>query len=246
MNILIVGDSLSHTCGFVEPEGKLWVSPLIGRHHVTNLSMPGQSNYKIFTKAMSTLSRNPTAYDLVIIQWSSLFRLTFNDNFSIYENPVSCNLPGVSDNEIRSFHKTWSRRFIHGLIEIEEWLTMTLSLAKLIKQFNKPYIFIKTFDNFVNELHNESWKDCSEEYRKSVLHIDNHTDYELDSIHGKLRQLSVLLKTESLDSWVNYNDTCWYDQFVDLADDNSHPGIETNKIFYQQVFNFAKSIGINL
>ena len=86
MNILIVGDSLSHTCGFVEPEGKLWVSPLIGRHHVTNLSMPGQSNYKIFTKAMSTLSRNPTAYDLVIIQWSSLFRLTFNDNFSIYEH----------------------------------------------------------------------------------------------------------------------------------------------------------------
>jgi hypothetical protein len=246
MNILIVGDSFSHTCAFVEPEGKLWVSSLIKRHHVTNLSYGGQSNYKIFTKAMSELSRNPTAYDLVIIQWSSLFRLTLNDNFSIYENLVAVTVEGTLDKELRSFHKLWSRRFIHGLIEIEEWLTMALSLAKLIKQFNKPYIFIKTFDNFVNELHNESWKDCSEEYQKSILDMDKHPDYELDSVHRKLRQLSILLKTQSLDSWVNYNDTCWVDQRVDFADDNKHPGIETNKIFYQQVFNFAKSIGINL
>jgi hypothetical protein len=223
----------------------MWLSPLT-EHHITNLSMGGQSNYKIFVKTVSELSRNPTAYDLVIIQWSSLFRLTFNDNFSIYENSVACNFSGTIDKELHSFHKIWSRRFSHGIIEIEEFLTLAISLAKLIKQFDKPYIFIKTFDNFINELLNENWQDCSEEYQQSILCMHAYPDWEISKVHERLRELSIVLKEHSINNWVNFSDTCWADQQIDYADDDSHPGLETNKIFYQQVFNFAKSNGINL
>lgn len=249
MNILVIGDSFSHYCGFDDPTGKLWLSPLIDNHTVTNLSWGGQSNYKIFIKATSELIRNHANYDLVIIQWSSLFRLSFNDNskdYGNYGNLVICNLSWTSDDELKSFHKLWSRRFTHSIVEIEEFLLMVLMLDTLLKQYNKPYIFIKGFENFINELQHDNWQSCSEQYRKFVLNMDSQPDSELHKIHSKLKNLCDQLKKQSGTNWVNLDGISWFDQIGDRADDGGHPGIETNKLYYQQVINLATSIGINL
>lgn len=249
MNILILGDSFSDRCGFHNPTGKLWWSPLTNNHTVTNLSWGGQSNYKIFIKAASELIRNHTTYDMVIIQWSSLFRLSFNDNSLDYGNQgnlVICNLGFTSDADLKSFHKLWSRRFIHSIIEIEEFLSMVLTINNLIRQYNKQHIFIKGFENFINELHNDHWQSCSEQYKKFVLNLDHQPDHELHKTHNKLKDLYDQLKKQSGTNWLNLDRASWCDQIIDQADDGYHPGVETNKIFHQQLTNFAKSIGIDL
>jgi hypothetical protein len=83
-------------------------------------------------------------------------------------------------------------------------------------------------------------------YRKFVLNMDSQPDHELDKIHSKLKDLCDKLKKQSGANWVNLDDISWFDQIGDRADDEGHPGIETNKLYYQQVINLSKSIGINL
>ena len=249
MNILIIGDSFSHHCGFNDTTGKLWWSPLVNNHNITNLSWGGQSNYKIFIKTASELIRKHADYELVIIQWSSLFRLSFNDNskdYGNYGNLVVCNMSWTSDVELKSFHKLWSKRFTHGIIEIEEFLSLVLTVNTLLKRYNKPCIFIKGFENFITELQHVNWQHCSEQYQKFVLNMDSQPDHELNKTHSKLKELYDELKKQSESNWLNLDSASWFDQVQDRADDGGHPGIETNKIFYQQVISFAKTIGINL
>lgn len=243
MNILIVGDSYSAKCGFENPDGKLWHSPL-SSHRVTNLSIEGQSNYKIFIKTANALLTG--TYDLVIVQWSSLFRLNFNNNQSMHETTTICAINNPGNPHLSSFHKYWQKYYTHGHIELTEFLTMCATLANLIKQSGANYIFIKTFDNFINDLTIPDWKNCSEAYKCTVLVRDNHPDDEITKYHNQIQTLFSKLVELTSSNWVNLFEPAWYDSQIDFADDGGHSGPESNKKFYNQIYELSKKINVDL
>lgn len=78
--ILLTGCSFSDTCGWDNPDGKIWWHHLDqrwhGHHTVTSLSKDGACNDEIYLSCINALRADP-AYDLVVVQWSSVFRQNF-------------------------------------------------------------------------------------------------------------------------------------------------------------------------
>jgi len=243
-NILIVGDSLSHQNGFTDPTGKLWLDVFAPRHNITNLGVGGQGNPKIFVKALKELIVKD--FDLVIIQWSSIFRLNFNFAKSIYDNQQSLGPSHCSAAELGPLRNVWLKHCLHGRIEITESLTYMLGLTEIIHQRKIPYIFIKTFDNYFSDLQKENWQDCGEDYLDNVLFRQQLLDWEIEKFHLEMRLLYLQMKNISGRNWLNLDQLAWMDQLSDYADDGLHPGIESSKKFGNDVVEFAKTLDINL
>ena len=243
-NILIVGDSLSHQNGFTDPTGKLWLDVFASRHNIANLSIGGQGNPKIFVKALKELIVKD--FDLVIIQWSSIFRLNFNLSNSIYDNQQAVGIRHYSASELKPLAAVWIKYCLHGRIEITEALTLIQGLSEILNQRKIPYIFIKTFDNYFSDLQKENWQDCGADYLENVLFRQQLPDWEIEKFHLEMRQLYVLIKNNSGKNWLNLDQLAWMDQMFDYADDGEHPGIESCKKFGNDVVEFAKTLDINL
>lgn len=244
MNILISGCSYSDDSGFVDPQGKVWFHYINQDHTVKNLSLRGQSNYKIFTKVCSELLENPNFYDLVVVQWTTLFRLSLNNGSSIYDNPTNFT---VSDNKNQSkFHKLWTRSFIHPRIELLEFLTLISTMAIFLNSTNVRYVFIKGFNNDLSNLKNINWSNCDQLFQRLVLHKDELPDWEIDFYYTQLRKQYLAMTNLSQEHWLNLNTGDWFSNIIDTADDDIHAGILTNKRFYQQLKDFVTKIGLVL
>lgn len=244
MNILVSGCSYSHDSGFNDPAGKVWVHRINPDHSVKNLSLRGQSNYKIFTKVCAELVTNPNLYDLVIVQWTTLFRLSLNNGSSIYDNPVNLTLSDVKNQS--SFHKLWSNNFIHPRIEILEFLTQISVLASFLNSKNIRYVFIKGWDNDLSNLNHAHWSACDSVFQDMVLHKDELPDWEIDLYYNQLRNQYRAMLELSQDRWLNLNTEDWFSLIIDTADDQQHAGVLTNEKFYNQVKDYVKNFEISL
>jgi len=243
-NILVVGDSFSHVNGFDRPEGKLWFDIFSDRHNITNLSLYGQSNYKIFSKTTKALYQNE--FDLIIIQWTSLFRLTFNSGHSIDDNEEICTFTSVWNPQLKKIHSVWSRYFIHPRVEIVEFLLHILALSDLLQAKNIPYIFIKTFENYFSELQKDTWTLCSDDFLDTVLFRHQSQDWEIEKFYTELKDLYDKVESLTGKHWLNLKSDPWFDQIFDYADDGGHPGINTCKKYGNDVVDFAKTLRILL
>jgi len=245
MNILIVGCSFSDHSGFTEPAGKVWYHHIPKQHSVTNLSVGGQGNYKIFINTCTELLINGK-YDLVIIQWSTLHRLSLNSGLSVYDKSINFTLSSPGDQQFEKFHSFWVDNFIHTRIDLSEFLSLVSALAIFLTNRNIPYIFIKGSDNFLTDLQHKNWKQCSNLFLDSVLSIHQLPDSEIDKFYTQLRSQFISVEKVSASNWLNLYGADWFSNCIDHADDNMHAGIETNKIFFDQVHNFIKSFEIYL
>jgi hypothetical protein len=254
MKILIVGDSISSLSpslektvfqnGFIDPIDKSWASLIQHNNTTTNLSIGGKSNTSIFNDTCLELIQNKNLYDLVIIQWSSLLRLSVNKGDSIYANPQNFTVEaGVPEYE--KFHSIWVKHFLHPRIALLEWMTQIIVLDNFLKQSQIPYMFIKGFDNFLKDLQHDHWSNTSDEFKSIVLHLNDLPDWEIDSFYSELKLLSDTMEMQTKGNWVNLTKLSWVDSMIDLADDNSHPGIMSHKKFFDSITNFAKSLGLD-
>jgi hypothetical protein len=245
MNILVSGCSFSAKSGFDDPIGKVWHHYFSQSHNVENLSVCGQSNYKIFIKACTELSMNPH-YDLVLIQWSSLHRLNFNEASSIYENNNNINVGKVYDKSLQKIYDIWTRRFLHSRIELTEFLTLIMLMAHFLKSHNIPYVFIKAADNFLDELQQQTWQECSDTFLTEVLYKNNLPDWEVEKFFLSLKEQYTAMIAQTESNWLNLHTQDWFTKKIDLADDNSHAGIKSNKIFFDETYDFIKTLRIQL
>jgi hypothetical protein len=244
MNILISGCSYSDDSGFINPQGKVWCHHIDRCHTVKNLALRGQSNYKIFTKVCSELLEKPNFYNLVIVQWTTLFRLSLNNGSSIYDNPTNFT---VSDNKNQSeFYKLWTGSFIHPRVELLEFLTLISTLTIFLTSINVRYVFIKGFDNDLSNLKNINWSHCDQLFQRLVLHKDELSDWEINFYYSQLRKQYLSMVNLSQKHWLNLNTSDWFSNIVDTADDAIHAGVLTNKKFYQQVKNFVTKFDLVL
>jgi hypothetical protein len=246
MNILVVGDSLSSIgqCGLGDQLHHHYVRQIESKNHnVTNLSVGGQSNQNILLKTCLELSKQKNHYELVIIQWSSLFRINFNKGDSIYEGYTYFNV-WSQDNEkqFKSFWATWSKHFIHPRMEILEWCSQIILLENLLKQQAIPYVFVRGFDNFFNDLTKKDWKIASDEFKSIVIQLDRHPDWEIKQVYD---ELVSMYNCTIHDNWLNLYTDSWYDSRVDLAADNSHPGPLSHVNYYNSLENYIKKLGLS-
>jgi len=245
MNILIAGCSFSSGDGFSNPNGKVWSSLFNKEHVIKNVSSGGFSNQTIFNKTCYELLI--FQYDLVIIGWTSLFRLNFNDSKTIYGDPITFTTGNKTKiKELTFFENYWTRHFLHGTIELTTWLTQIITLSRILKEKKTPYIFMKFIDNFLLDLQQPTWHDTSEEFKNIVLYRDMLPDWEIDEYFNKLKMLYNIISKETENSWINLKSKSLYDIKIDVNEDLAHPGIETNKIYYNKIIELSNQIGVNI
>jgi hypothetical protein len=256
MNILIVGDSISsvasgedniYQCGFNDPKNKNWASLIQNQNKntTTNLSIGGQSNTNILNYTCLELIKNKNLYDLVIIQWSSLLRINFNEGHTVYSNPKNFTVDRpISGYE--KFYSIWIKNFLHPRVALLEWMTQIIVLANFLKQTQIPYMFIKGFDNFFTDLQHASWQQTSDEFKSTVLYLDTLPDQEVDLFYSELKSLFDIMENQTGSSWLNLRKLSWVDSIVDRADDHLHPGIVSHKNYFCDIITFTESLGLNV
>lgn len=243
MKILVSGCSYSHTCGFNEPAGKIWVDHISKQHEVKNIAQNGHSNFKIFIRTCSELLVN-NSYDLIIVQWSSLYRLNLNKGHNIYNNLVSYTL--ADKKNLAPMHRVWKKQFIHPRIELLEFLTLVATMTRFLKSLNLQFVFVKAFDNELTNLSNQYWKQCDPSFKDFMLHLSSLPDWEVDLFFNDLRNHYLAMTSLSQDYWINLNKNDWFSDIIDTADDELHPGILSNRKYFEQIKDFVTKFAICL
>lgn len=242
--ILFVGCSHTADSGFTEENQPKYHWPwLLSNHYdcyFQNAAIGGCSNDEIFYRCNEFI--HSSQCDLVVVLWSNIGRkwIYFEDNnvddFTIINNGrlagVNCNHPGVI--EYTKLHYSY---FDNKFIEIKHWLLQTLSLASTLQELNLPFVFIKGFDNYINDLLSATVLPCGFDLSnglKNILDFDHRPDYY---IAEKLRSLKTLLDKTNQNYWLNFDteaftSSCYQ---LDLADDQIHHGPKSNQKLFQDL-----------
>jgi hypothetical protein len=248
--ILFVGCSHTADSGFTEENQVKYHWPwLISQHYncyFHNAGFGGSSNDEIFYRTSELVLQN--SFDLVIVMWSDIGRkwVYFNENnvddFTIinYGNTVGYN---SSSPELKKYTKLHYAHFNNEFINIKHWVMQTLLLASLLKERKLKFLFIKGFDNYTTDIINSSYSTKNgfilSNSLKKFLDFNHRPDYY---ILQKLLSLKTLTDLANQSYWFNFDSHAFISPFycVDVADDNSHPGIESNKKLYLDLVNYVQ------
>jgi hypothetical protein len=236
--ILFSGCSFTAECGFVN-ENRLkyhWPQLIIKKYNsdIKNIAVGGMSNEEIFLRTSEELINQK--YDLVIVMWSGIereweyFAEKNIDDFTIINRgePDGFN---SSDPNIKLYARLHYTYFNNLYVKLKKWLILTIALEKLLKASDQPFIFIKGFENLLEDFKSVSCKENLgfvkiTQKLKEILDFDNRLD---DYINQKISVIKKLILVTDKDFWLNFNTNSFRDSTVDISDDGSHPGIVTNQ-----------------
>lgn len=243
--VLFVGCSHTADSGFTDENQRKfhWPWLLANRYnfYFYNAGIGGSSNSEIFYRTHELLLNSK--FDLVIVMWSSLSRkwIYFNDNnvddFTIINNATVQGL-NASDKSARQYAGLHYKYFDNTYIDVKRWLIQCISLGNTLTLNQTDYVFIKGFDNCMHDIALANTDDFFvPDSLKSMLDFDNRPD---DYIRHKVSELKLLTSNAGAMQWVNFDsDAFTSDSFyLDLADDNSHYGKESNLKFYKLLENY--------
>ncbi len=236
MKILVSGCSFSVGYGFASSneDPNIWPS-LVGKSldaEVTNVSIPGYDNPGIFLNAINTFSKNE--YDLILIQITSLNRLI-----------VSPNMHGIINLTTQVDLDRW-----HGRIDKAEYKTFCKNLVMLNRDFEhwkRLTNIIDTVQNLVDQGYNIkfvngvlNWDQSFFQNRVSnfsnqILDVDELPD---EDIQQGLDIIDQAKQTINLDLWINPFEPFYKLQIDNASSTDSHPGIESQKIFSELIVNY--------
>jgi hypothetical protein len=243
---LFVGCSFTEDCGFtVENQPKYHWPHLFCQQigfDLHNHAIGGMSNQEIFLRTVELVTNN--SYDLVTVMWSAVGRhwtycSDYNvDDFTILNSAVPKGLY-ADTTHVKDYAEMHYKWFDNRYVSTKQWLLYSLALENFLKNLNVPFIFIKGFDNNVNSLLSASYDNGFKQIDslKSMLDFDNRPD---DYILKKLNVLQSLVHKQDTAHWVNLDQKSFWDSTVDVADDLSHPGIETNANLAKSLIKFYK------
>lgn len=251
-NILICGCSFTAGTGFTPNNFKSYhyTSVLSDRYPITfkNIAIGGMSNREIALRTIENISLSSDQIDAVIVQWSSLSRWwhykdqnNIDDFFGIANNHIFG--VGQETGDANLLGKVLFTHFNNQYMLIKHWLLDCISVANLLE--NKvPYRFCLGFDNLLSEFNNieysnsHGFKNLSKELQV-ILDLKNRPDsYILDKVNV-IKNLIELVKQLN---WVNFPDDAWFERSIDLADDNMHPGIESNLLWADELSPFISDL----
>jgi len=237
MKVLLSGCSLSDFSGWGEPGNKsderCWYNLVTKENQfdLTNVSFGGKSNREILHSAAEVMFCFKDKFDLIIIQLTSTNRNWFFNsddwhNFSIINGSSITNY--YNDNEYLAL-KLFKVRFANRLREVERDLTSLVSLHKIAEACGTK-LLILNFMDFVQA--------CQ-------IYVD---DLIPDAICGDLTD-SVIFKIEKLFKSLDWSYKLGFEKSliseqIDFADDDSHPGEKSNKMYADLVNSALKNMEI--
>ena len=235
--ILFAGCSFTSDCGFNDENIIKYHWPVVVSKHygfdVVNISIGGMSNDEIFYRTIDSLTK--TDCELVVIMWSELSRKWIYcsennvDDFTIITNG---SMGGIRpDSEyVQSYTKLHHVYFDNRYVALKHWLLQIIALQNIFENNDQSFVFIKGFENHILDfLEIDINKDLFmlDKNIKKILDFDSRPDY---FIIDKINVIKNLFNKIDKSKWINFDSKAFGDMKVDVADDQIHPGIITNKI----------------
>ena len=250
---LFVGCSFTADSGFTEPNRSKYHWPQLicqeTGHVMINHALTGMSNHEIFLRTIeSAIADN---YDLVVVMWSEIGRswaYTSDNNVDDYTIlnrgvPVGFN---CNTGFAKLYAKLYYTYFNNQYVNLKNWLLYCLSLEKFLKQQNVPYVFIKGFNNYVDDFAKITYNDgfVNVDNLKLLLDFDQRPD---DYILKKVQVIQSLIQAQDQSRWLNLHGDSFNDMATnladqDLSDDQQHPGAQTNQQLANHFVKFYKSL----
>lgn len=211
---------------------------------MNNIAIGGMSNDEIFLRATEAVSTD--SYDLVVVMWSGLGRHWVYDSAQNVDDFTIINYGDIKGFNAASEYTTQYAKlhyshFNNIYVNTKRWLLQCIALEKTLKCNSIPHVFIKGFDNNITALNNASYSNGFSNIGglETMLDFDNRPDaYILKKLHTLQRLVDVQDQTH----WLNLSGTSFFDMIIDVADDQQHPGPNTNQLLANNLINFTKGI----
>jgi len=248
-NILLAGCSLTAPApdsGFtIEKQASCHWPFLLCQHYgceYTNIAQGGISNFEIFLRTVQQCDQQ--RYDLVIVNWTSLARRMIHfadhnvdDATGLLPSQVfgfNAEHPAVTD-----LHRLHFGYFQNDYVDLKQWLLCAHALAGYLHHRHQPFVFIKGFDNFVNEF--TSSVQTVHEKIKPMLDFDQRPD---DYIKSKIELIQHLVNQQNSSDWLNLHSDSFMSMQIDRADDGQHPGADSNKKLLDKLLAHIYSVNL--
>lgn len=237
----------------------LWVNLLhrnienLQHYEMTNLSKAGFSNAEIFESAVNAIA-DVVSDDTSELwcQWTSLHRLRFDAGFELY--PTSVSVAGsivttqkeirtnqfvLTENFLKNFFNEY-RSIMHPHREICQILRYVMIINKMCYEKNIKVRHINGLcpwdANYFSKLIGPNIKpnNYTNYTKEKILFVDNRNDNEIFELYNKLHNDYQPLISNQIHTWLNLN-TSLYSQKIpkDYNYDGMHPGVESNRIFFE-------------
>jgi hypothetical protein len=234
MKILVSGCSFSVGYGFAESVGdpRLWTN-LLGQKlnaTVTNVAIPGYDNAGIFLNAISEFTDNK--YDLILIQITALNRITLSP--SIHEKKGLMQF--LNENFDKKTDKDYFEKLIAVNQDFEHWARLRNIIFSVQNLVDKGYNI-----KFVNGLLNWDptfFEKNRSRFGDSILNVEGLPDKD---IALGIEMLNRDKQKINLDLWINPFNSFLKIQVDNASPTDSHPGVKSQQIYSELVFNHLQS-----
>jgi len=238
MKILIAGCSLSTGAGIADSieDPRIWTNLLAAKMNaeVTNVSRPGYDNPGIFLNALEKLTNDH--YDLILLQITALGRICVSPNI---HGIIPLSGPLDVDAWKNKFdfkqHDNFLRHFTILNGDYEHWKRLTKIIYTVQNLVNKGYNI--KFVNGLLDWSKDFFLEPTSKFSDTILDVDNLTDHDIILGRSDLDKDKTRI---DLNLWVNP-----FDSFDSLTIDrasrtDNHPGIESQKLFCDLIFNYLQ------
>jgi hypothetical protein len=260
------GSGWSDSPDIAQTDPRLWVNLChtqineLSSLELVNLGIGGASNSEIFENAVKELANNPADIQYLFVQWTSMPRYNFNAGLETWVTTEK--LHGNDGNRSKdninfSDGTSWDRRYVNDLLdrfralhhlhpEIVKVVSYTRIISDLCKQFNIKFAFINGLcpwdENYFVKLEGTDIK--PENYtpftKKEILNIEHKNDEDILKLYNQIHNDYNNAGGINSMQWVNLHKSMRNSQ-VDTNNDNSHPGIKSNQIYFEQIKTFIES-----
>jgi hypothetical protein len=235
MKILVAGCSFSVGYGFAESLQDLRIWPnLLGKKlnaEVTNVGIPGYDNTGIFLNAISELTTNN--YDLVLIQITSINRIVVSPNIhSKIGLTTLLNFDLWKDRIDKNNYTHFCQTLASVNQDFEHWKRLINIIVTIQNLVNNGYNikFVNGLLGWTTDFFN---KDRSK-FGDQILNVDDLPDQDIK--HG-VQILNRDKQKINLDLWINPIDSFSKLQVDTASPTDKHPGIKSQEIFSELIFN---------
>lgn len=245
---LFVGCSFTADCGFAPDNQTKYHWPHLfcqqTNYQLVNQAIGGMSNHEIFLRTIEHTSTEH--YDLVVVMWSEVSRhwvyCSKNnvDDFTILNSgtPKGFQSSVEYTNEYAKLHYSY---FNNRYVCTKNWLLYCLALENFLKNKSIPYIFVKGFNNYINDFRNAEYDKGFKSINnlKTLLDFDNRPD---EYILKKITEIQNLIDLQDCNHWLNLFSLAFKDMTIDTADDSLHPGPKSNLNLTTDIIKFYKGL----
>jgi hypothetical protein len=246
---LFSGCSYTAGVGFelAKDEPVLWVNQL-HQHFFSettklNVSAGGRSNAGIFQDTITALVNHSVKY--AVVEWTTMPRYELELGFELYSTKQAF-IPGSPCRDHNLNHMQYTGKYLnsirdrftalaHDVYEISNVIEYTNTIAQLANQTGTRMFFVNGmcpwdhdfFDKKLNVLPNQYTT-----YTKNLLNISDRDDDEVFQLYNKLHKRFDDSGGIDKSKWLNLYSSMRTNR-VDVNDDDIHPGIKSNKLYFE-------------